>query len=212
MSLDFAAIDFETANGHRGSACSVGMVRIRGGEITEKESFLIRHDSSLGGFGFHNIKIHGITPEMIDDADAPEWNEALERITGFIGTDSVVAHNAGFDSSVIRSATELAGLNQPHMSFHCSVKLARRRYPESPNHKLPTLAAYLGLGGFNHHDAAADALMSALLCIETAHRFGFDTLETMMTKSGSQPSLLGKGREIALRDGLFGFTSEPISA
>ena len=212
MSLDFAAIDFETANGHRGSACSVGMVRIRGGEIAERESFLIRHDSGLGGFGFHNIRIHGITPEMIDAADAPEWDDALQRITCFIGTDSVVAHNAGFDSSVIRTATELAGLEQPHMSFHCSVKLARRNYPKSPNHKLPTLASYLGLGGFSHHDAAADALMSALVCIETANRFGFESLERMMQKNGLQPSLIGKGREIALRDGLFGSSPAPISA
>jgi DNA polymerase-3 subunit epsilon len=179
------------------------MVRIRDGRIAEKESFLIRHDASLGGFGYHNIQIHGITPEMIDAADAPEWADALDRITGFIGTDSVVAHNAGFDSSVIRTATELAGLEQPHMSFHCSVKLARRNYPQSPNHKLPTLATYLGLGRFSHHDAADDALMSALICIETADRFGFESFETMMHKSGLQPSLIGRGREIALRDGLF---------
>lgn len=202
MSLDFAAIDFETANSYRGSACSVGMVRIRDGAIAEKESFLIRHDESLGGFGRHNIGIHGITPEMIDAAEAPEWEESLERIISFIGSDSVVAHNAGFDSSVIRTATEIAGLEQPHMSFHCSVKLARRRYPNAPNHKLNTLAKYLGLGSFSHHDAADDALMSALLCIETANRFEFDSFEMMMHKSGTQPSLIGKGRELALERGL----------
>jgi len=202
MSLDFAAIDFETANSYRGSACSVGMVRVRDGAIADKESFLIRHDESLGGFGVHNILIHGITPEMINAADAPEWEDALPRITGFIGTDSVVAHNAGFDSSVIRSATELAGLEQPHMSFHCSVKLARKKYPDSINHKLNTMAEYLGLGSFQHHDAADDALISALICIETANRFGFETLEEMMKRNGFQPSLIGKGRELALARGL----------
>jgi DNA polymerase-3 subunit epsilon len=202
MSLDFAAIDFETANSYRGSACSVGMVRIRDGAIAEKESFLIRHDESLGGFGFHNIQVHGITPQMIDAADAPEWEEALDRIITFIGSDSVVAHNAGFDSSVIRSATELAGLEQPHMSFHCSVNLSRRKYPDSPNHKLNTMAAYLGLGDFKHHDAADDSLISAMICIETAKRFGFDNFEEMMRRNGFQPSLLGKGRELALKRGL----------
>lgn len=202
MSLDFTAIDFETANSNRGSACSVGMVRIRDGAIAEKESFLIRHDESLGEFGFHNIMIHGITPEMIDEADAPEWGEALDRITGFIGNDSAVAHNAVFDSGVIRSATEIAGLALPHMSFHCSVKLARKYYPRAINHKLNTMAEYLELGEFHHHDAAADALISALICIETAERFGFDSLEEMMERNGFQPSLLGKGREFALKRGL----------
>lgn len=31
---DFAAIDFETANGKRTSVCSVGVVVVRGGEVT----------------------------------------------------------------------------------------------------------------------------------------------------------------------------------
>lgn len=30
---DFAAIDFETANGRRSSVCSVGIVVVRGGEL-----------------------------------------------------------------------------------------------------------------------------------------------------------------------------------
>ena len=32
---DFAAIDFETANGKRTSVCSVGVVVVRGGEVTD---------------------------------------------------------------------------------------------------------------------------------------------------------------------------------
>ena len=202
MSLNFAAIDFETANSYRGSACSVGMVRIRDGAVAERETFLIRHDESLGGFAHHYILLHGIRPEMIDAANAPEWGESLDRIMTFIGSDSVVAHNAGFETSVIRSATELAGLEQPHMSFFCSVKLARRIFPQSPNHKLPTIAAYLGLGEFKHHDASDDALISALICVEAARQSGHATLERMMVKLGFNPSVIGQGREYALVDGL----------
>ena len=32
---DFAAIDFETANGSRTSVCAVGVVVVRGGEICD---------------------------------------------------------------------------------------------------------------------------------------------------------------------------------
>lgn len=39
---DFAAIDFETANKERSSVCSVGIVIVRNGEITEKLYQLIR--------------------------------------------------------------------------------------------------------------------------------------------------------------------------
>lgn len=39
---DFAAIDFEAANNERSSVCSVGVVIVRGGEITDKFSSKIR--------------------------------------------------------------------------------------------------------------------------------------------------------------------------
>lgn len=39
---DFVAIDFETANGYRSSVCSVGLIIVRDGEITEKIYELIK--------------------------------------------------------------------------------------------------------------------------------------------------------------------------
>ena len=39
---DFAAIDFETANGKRTSVCSVGVVIVRDGKIVNKIYRLIR--------------------------------------------------------------------------------------------------------------------------------------------------------------------------
>ena len=39
---DFAAIDFETANGERSSVCSVGVVVVRGGEVCDRFYSLIQ--------------------------------------------------------------------------------------------------------------------------------------------------------------------------
>ena len=39
---NFAAIDFETANGRRSSVCSVGVVIVRGGQIVDRFYSLIR--------------------------------------------------------------------------------------------------------------------------------------------------------------------------
>ena len=44
---DFAAIDFETANGRRSSVCSVGIVIVRGGEIVDKFYSLIQPTPNL---------------------------------------------------------------------------------------------------------------------------------------------------------------------
>lgn len=40
--LDFAAIDFETANSERWSACSVGLIVVCGGQVAESTEFLIK--------------------------------------------------------------------------------------------------------------------------------------------------------------------------
>ena len=39
---DFAAIDFETANGERTSVCAVGVVVVRGGEVVDSFYSLIK--------------------------------------------------------------------------------------------------------------------------------------------------------------------------
>jgi len=40
--LNFAAIDFETANGKRSSACSIGIVEVKGGKVVNKKHLLIK--------------------------------------------------------------------------------------------------------------------------------------------------------------------------
>ncbi len=56
---DFAAIDFETANGQRSSVCSVGIVIVRGGKIVDKFYSLIRPTPNY--YTFWTTKVHGLT-------------------------------------------------------------------------------------------------------------------------------------------------------
>ena len=55
------AIDFETANASRSSACSIGYALIENGEIIKNEEVLINPEEYFDPF---NISIHGITEEM----------------------------------------------------------------------------------------------------------------------------------------------------
>ena len=79
---DFAAIDFETANGKRTSVCSVGVVVVRGGEVTDTFYRLIRPRPNF--YSRFTTAIHGLTYE--DTADAPDfasvWREIEPRIAG----------------------------------------------------------------------------------------------------------------------------------
>ncbi|HEY8295919.1 MAG TPA: exonuclease, partial [Micrococcaceae bacterium] len=42
MGLEFTAIDFETANGFRGSPCAVGLSKVREGRIVDEAFWLMR--------------------------------------------------------------------------------------------------------------------------------------------------------------------------
>ena len=65
------AIDFETANEERRSACAIGLAWIESGEVVRREHRLIRPKEMR--FNVHNIRVHGINPE--DVRDKPEFPE-----------------------------------------------------------------------------------------------------------------------------------------
>lgn len=52
---DFAAIDFETANGQRSSVCSVGVVVVRGGIMLELEHRQVQFEGSLAALNWQHI-------------------------------------------------------------------------------------------------------------------------------------------------------------
>jgi hypothetical protein len=65
MSLDFTAVDFETASSHPGSVCAVGLVRVRDGHVAGKSGGLVRPPDGLGEFADYQTSVHGITAEMV---------------------------------------------------------------------------------------------------------------------------------------------------
>ena len=167
MPVDFTAIDFETANSHAASACAVGLVRVRDGAVVDRESWLIRPPEGHDAFLRFNVKIHGITPEMV--ADAPGWAEQLPRLREFIGDDIAVAHNAGFDMGVIRGACAATVTPTPKLRYLCSVQVSRKTY-DLVSHRLPLAAAAAGFGEFQHHEALADAEACAAIITDAARR------------------------------------------
>lgn len=181
MPVDFTAIDFETANSHASSACSVGLVRVRDGVITERAHWLIQPPARHGTFQPYNVKIHGITPEMVADADP--WDVQLSRLLEFIGNDITIAHNAGFDMGVIRTACAESVTPTPKLRYLCSVQVSRKTY-DIPSHRLPLAAAAAGFGEFPHHDALADAEACAAIVIDAARKHEVNDLPALAKATG----------------------------
>lgn len=176
--MDFTAIDFETANSSSASACAVGLTRVRDGRIVATDGWLISPPAGHDRFFELNIGIHGIRPEHV--ADAPNWATQLADLTAFIGDDVLVAHNAGFDMSVLRRTCEVTESACPAYRYVCSLQVSRKTY-ELSSYRLPLVAAAAGFLDFAHHDASADALACAHIMIDAAHRAGAgDVVELAM--------------------------------
>src|SRR5690606_10598335 len=121
MALDFTAIDFETANSHSASACSVGLVKVRDGVVVDQAGWLIRPPLGYDSFNEWNTRIHGITPA--DVVESLLWSEQLPDLVAFADGDPLVAHNAGFDMGVIKSACAASYLECPDFSYLCSLQV-----------------------------------------------------------------------------------------
>lgn len=167
MSLDFTAVDFETANNSSASACAVGLVRVRDGVAVEREEWLMKPPPPHEDFAPFHVRLHGVTPEMV--ATAPEWGDRLRDIVDFVGSDIVVAHNAGFDMGVIRSACAVAVEPTPRFRYVCSVQVSRKTY-DLPSYSLPYAAAAAGFTAFTHHNALADSEACAAIIVDAARR------------------------------------------
>ena len=157
--MSFLAIDFETADYGRDSACAVGLVRVEDGEITDADSYLIRPPRK----GFVFTYIHGIT---WDDVKAERTFGQLWRAIApkFDGVDFLAAHNAGFDRGVLQACCTAAGIEPPRVPFRCTMRLARSLWGIRPT-TLPDVCRRFQIP-LRHHDAASDTLACARIMME----------------------------------------------
>jgi DNA polymerase III subunit epsilon len=174
--MDFVAIDFETANAKRISACSIGMAKVRNGEITETFHELIKPEPF--DFNYINISIHGITPEMV--ASKPTFIELWSKINSFIGNDVLVAHNVSFEQSVINQILNQNSLQIPNFDYLCTLYMTRVNYPRRLGYKLDDVCKDLLGKNVNHHDALEDAIACAELAIHNISKFPKQPLRELM--------------------------------
>ena len=146
----FAAIDFETANSSRDSACAVGVVIVSEGRIVQRVHHLIRPPNSY----FQFTDIHGISWEDVEFE--PTFNELWPGIYKYLkDVEFLAAHNAPFDRSVLEACCSLYGITYPSKPFHCTVQIARSHWDLYPT-KLPNVCNHLKID-LDHHEALSDA-------------------------------------------------------
>lgn len=185
--MNFVAIDFETANSKRSSACAIGIVVVNNGEIVERKSWLIR--PKMLRFDNINVYIHGITQK--DVIDKPEFNELWDTIRPYLENQIVVAHNASFDMSVLRHVLDEYSIPHPSFNYLCTVNVSKAVWKGQANNKLDTLANMLSIN-FKHHDACDDAVACAKILIEALKISESKSIEQLCTKSNIKLGRISK--------------------
>ena len=173
---DFVAIDFETANKYRNSACALSAIIVCNNQITDKKFWYIKPNTD----DFYFSYLHGIKAETVKNSMniAELWNSELkELLSGKI----IVAHNAPFDISVLRASLAEYDIKIPRYQAIDKVLLARKYFPLLDNYKLPTVCKFLDIK-LDHHNALSDAEACANIVIHLNNHEPIEVLKKKIIK------------------------------
>lgn len=181
--MDFITIDFETAGSGRDTPCEVGLTFVENRKITHTKSWLIK-PNCWPDFNQFNINIHGITPEMVKDS--PEWDELWPELVQLISGKFLIAHNAGFDISVLRNTLSLYNIEQPEFSYACSYIFSKHAWPLIGSYSLDSLCHNHGINR-EFHRAGEDSRATAELTIKAFEDFDINSPDDLKEKLKTIP-------------------------
>ncbi len=158
--------DLETTglNPRRDRILSIGAVALSEGRILLDDSFHaeLQPPARLAA---DNVLVHRLTPDRLRRGEAPA--PALQRFRDYIGGAPLLAYHAAFDHTVLRRALRQASLAGP---LPPALDVAQWVLSAAPGigSRPPSLDVALGFFRIpvsGRHDALADALITARLCL-----------------------------------------------
>ena len=132
-------------------------VRLENGKIKDQFQTLINPQQHIRK---SSIAIHGITPEMVEDA--PTEEEAMPKILEFMGDYPMVAHNAIFDYSFINEASKRVTGKEIQNERIDTQQMFKEVYPDLDAHGLNALTEKFKVELKDHHRAMGDTMGLAL--------------------------------------------------
>lgn len=194
----FVVVDLETTGGAPGADAitEIGAVRVRGGVNEAEFGTLVNPGRAIPA---QITVLTGITNAMV--VDAPPVGEALISFLEWArlgsgtddGTTVLVAHNARFDVGHLRGAARALDLEWTEPRVLDTLALARRAWSRSdvPNHRLGTLASFVGSSTTPTHRALDDARATVDVlhaALEALAPLGVTHLEDLATATDPVPA------------------------
>jgi DNA polymerase-3 subunit epsilon len=177
---DFVVIDVETACSRVSSICQIGIVGFRDGrEVFAYETLLDPCDD----FHAMNTRIHGIAAHHV--IGQPTFAHVHADIDRHLTGRVTVAHSY-FDKGALAAACRVHDRAMIETVWLDSVRVAKRAWPDLPNHKLGGLARYLGIA-HRHHDALSDARAAGWVIVKAIDHTGLSLADWLAPPRKPQP-------------------------
>ena len=158
-------VDIETTGGRPSGndITEIGIVHVQYKKIVHQWSSLVKPDSSIP----NKIQaLTGISDEMVEHA--PKFQSLIPLLQKQLEGDVFVAHSVNFDYSFIERAFRECEVAW-RMDKLCTIKYARKVFPEIGRYSLANLGRELQVSNNNPHRALSDALCAAEVLIHCLH-------------------------------------------
>lgn len=185
--LDYLAIDFETANYYKNSACSVGLVRFIDGKETDscyslihpaKMYFIPEWTETIHHISYDDVRNKPYFPEVWDTIVMPFINKTPDI--------PLVAHNGNmFDMPVIRNCCEYFGMDTPNLKYFDSLIIAKKTWPELDSHRLTALGEYFKID-YLAHDALEDSRTCGQIINNAAEKWEVNSIAELLKKCNQE--------------------------
>lgn len=159
----FSVVDVETTglSANRNHIIEIGIVKILNYKIVDRYESLINPGMYIPEF---ITQFTGITNS--DIKDAPRFGEIAGKIREFIGDSVVSGHNLSFDSSFLSSEFLRNSVEPLYNDQLCTLKLARRMFPDLKSKSLSSVTKHLRLRNISAHRALSDAEVTARILLK----------------------------------------------
>jgi DNA polymerase-3 subunit epsilon len=177
----FSVLDVETTglSSSYNNVIEIGIVKVQNKKIIDTYHSLINPARDIPYF---ITQFTGITND--DVYDAPMFDEIFNNVLEFLDDTILVAHNLPFDISFLRKEFKLCGIERFNPPQLCTLKLARRMFPELKSKSLASVTNFMRVHNDFAHRALSDADVTARILIKMLNKLkideGFSTIEEVI--------------------------------
>ncbi len=175
----YAIVDIETTGGNPSISgiTEICVVITDGTTIHQVYETFVNPGTRIPGY---ITSLTGITDDMIENA--PSFANIANDLYHLLHDKVFVAHNVNFDYSFLKSAFGSLGFSFNPMKL-CTVKLARKAFPQRKSYSLGNICSSLGIEISNRHRAGGDAMATAELFGRCLNNIGHEQILKMARTS-----------------------------